>query len=113
MNLTKIIISVFAVVFLAISAQAQSKKIQRAYVEINEQGYSRASIKLKRGIPARIVFLRKTDATCAKEVVIPAYGINRNLPLNEAIAVSFTPNKAGSFTFTCGMNMMRGKLIVQ
>ena len=27
--------------------------------------------------------------------------------------VEFTPQKAGEFTFTCGMNMLRGKLIVE
>ncbi len=27
--------------------------------------------------------------------------------------VEFTPDRAGEFTFTCGMNMIRGKLIVE
>jgi plastocyanin domain-containing protein len=88
-------------------------KVQRAKVEITEQGYKPASIKLRKGIPARVTFLRKTDATCAKEVVISAYGINRDLPLNKAVVVTFTPDKTGEFIFTCGMNMMRGKLIVK
>lgn len=100
--------------FSQTNAQAKNKpKLQTAKVVITEQGYSRTSIKLRRGVRTRITFLRQTDATCAKEVVISAYGIRRTLPLNTPITVSFTPARSGEFNFTCGMNMHRGKLIVQ
>ena len=108
-----------AVIVFAMSAlsHAQAKsaktKLQTARVVINEQGYSRTSINLRRGVPTRITFLRQTDETCATEIVIPDYGIRRTLPLNVAIAVSFTPKKSGEVGFTCGMNMHRGKLIVR
>jgi len=100
----------------SIAAQAQRKivspTVQRATVLINEQGYSRSSIKLRRGVPARLTFLRQTENTCATEIVIPAYGINRPLPMNQRVTVSFTPRRVGEFRFTCGMNMMNGKLVV-
>ena len=88
-------------------------KAQTAKVLINEQGYSRTSITLRRGVLTRITFLRQTDSTCATELVISEYGITRALPLNTPVVVSFTPKRSGEFGFTCGMNMMRGKLIVQ
>lgn len=88
-------------------------RIQTVRVLINEQGYSPGSFKLKKGVPAKVTFLRQTDKTCATEIVFPAYGINMPLPLNQPVVVSFTPAKAGEFGFTCGMNMMRGKLFVQ
>jgi len=56
--------------------------------------------------------VRKTDETCAKEVVIKDYSINRKLPLNEPVTVEFTPRK-GEFAFACGMDMIKGKLIVE
>lgn len=89
------------------------RKVQRATVEITKQGYQPVSITLRRGILARITFVRKTEATCAKEVVFPEYGIKRELPLDTPVVISFTPNKKGEFTFSCGMDMMRGKLIVR
>ena len=98
------------------SANAQSHKrpqLQTARVLITDQGYSRTSITLRRGVRTKITFLRQTDATCATEVVISAYGIRRTLPLNTSVAITFTPARSGEFTFTCGMNMMRGKLVVQ
>jgi plastocyanin domain-containing protein len=64
-------------------------------------------------VPAKVTFLRTVENTCATEVVFADYGINRSLPLNQPVVISFTPSKAGEFAFTCGMNMHRGKLIVR
>jgi plastocyanin len=85
---------------------------QTATIEINDKGFEPSSLKLKAGAPAKVTFVRKTDATCAKEVVIKEYNINRNLPLNEPVTVEFTPRK-GEFTFACGIDMIKGKLIVE
>lgn len=73
-------LSVCALLFFATAwqTQAQTKrkivkpKVQTATVVINQNGYQPSSLRLKRGIPARVTFLRKTEATCAKEVVISA-----------------------------------------
>ncbi|CAN5635276.1 cupredoxin domain-containing protein [soil metagenome] len=92
--------------------KAAKPKPQYAKVLISEKGYEPGTLKLKRGVPAKVTFLRTTENTCGTEIVIPAYGINKPLPLNEKVVVSFTPKKAGEFKFTCGMNMMRGKLVV-
>lgn len=87
----------------SIAAQTRTKtrkpKVQTARVTITEYGYSRPSIVLGRGVLTRITFLRQTDSTCAKEVAIPEYGINRVLPLNTTVAVTFTPKRSGEFCF--------------
>ncbi len=117
---TQILLLIVAALFASGSAlyattlkRQPGKRVQTARILIREDGYSRNSLSLRKGVPARITFLRQTDATCATEIVIPAYGINRNLPLGRAVVVTFTPKRSGEFTFTCGMNMMRGKLIVR
>ena len=93
---------------------AQSERVaQSATVKLTKEGYQPASLKLERDVPARLTFVRQTDESCGKELVIPEYGIRRSLPLNESVTVEFTPRKAGEFAFTCGMNMLRGKIIVQ
>ncbi|SRR6266542_1822222 len=85
---------------------------QTATVEVTGNGFEPSSLKLKAGVPAKVTFVRKTDETCAKEVVIKEYKIDRKLPLNEPVTVGFTPRK-GEFTFACGMGMLRGNLIVE
>src|SRR5215468_322136 len=85
---------------------------QTATIEVNGEGFQPSTLKLKAAVPAKVTFVRKTDETCAKEVVIKEYNIDRKLPLNEPVTVEFTPRK-GEFIFACGMDMLKGKLIVE
>lgn len=88
-------------------------KVQTAKVVIRGADFLPGTFTLKRGILARITFQRMSEDTCGTEIVIPDYGINRPLPLYENVVVSFTPKKAGEIGFSCGMNMMRGKIVVR
>ncbi len=76
-------------------------------------GYSPNRIALKAGVPVRLKFRREEKSSCSEQVVLSDFGIVRDLPAFETTAVEFTPDKPGEFEFTCAMNMMRGKLIVQ
>lgn len=85
---------------------------QVATVEITNAGYRPGSILLKPGVPARVTFIRKTDATCGTEILLPDYKIRKPLPLNKPVTVEFTPRN-GEFAFTCPMNMLKGKVIAK
>jgi plastocyanin domain-containing protein len=37
----------------------------------------------------------------------------RALPLNEPVTIEFTPEEAGEVAFACGMNMLKGVVVVQ
>ena len=94
-------------------AKGSAAKVQSASVALTERGYEPASLRLRRGVPARVTFTRKVSATCATEVMLQEYGIKRALPLDEPVVVEFTPKKSGEFTFSCGMGMLRGTIIVK
>lgn len=74
--------------------------------------YEPARVRVKRGVPVRLVFDRQETSGCSEEVVIPEFGIRRFLPAFKKTTVELTPERAGSYDFTCGMGMLRGKLIV-
>lgn len=76
-------------------------------------GYSPSVITLKAGRPVRLRFDRKDTGSCTEEVVLADFGIRRFLPSGTTTAVEFTPRQPGSFEFSCGMGMVRGKLQVQ
>ena len=81
---------------------------------INVAGdFSPATITVQKGKPVRLHFRRGNERTCATEVVFPDLNIRRPLPANKTTTVELTPQKAGTLAFACGMNMMRGKLVVQ
>ena len=86
--------------------------IQTANVRVGDAAFEPAMITLRRGVPARLTFTRVSDKTCATEVVFPDYGIKQALPLNQGVAIEFTPQKAGEVAFACGMGMLKGMLMV-
>lgn len=86
---------------------------QEAKVLVTEKGYEPAKLTVRAGQPARITFVRTTDKTCGTEVVCPSLSIRRPLPLNEAVVIEFTAKESGEIGFVCGMNMLRGTVVVQ
>ena len=83
-------------------------------VEISVRGgYDPGVVRLKRGVPARLVFDRQEDSSCSEEIVLPAFGIRKFLPAFQKTAVELTPTKLGTFDITCGMSMLHGKLLVE
>lgn len=75
-------------------------------------GYEPAHVRVTRGAPVRLVFDRQETSGCSEEVVLPDFGIRRFLPAHRKTAVEFTPDRAGSYDFTCGMSMLRGRITV-
>jgi membrane fusion protein, heavy metal efflux system len=80
-------------------------------VRITAAGFEPNTIAVKPGVPLRLTFVRTTDDTCAKDVVLVDYGIRRELPLNTPVTVEFTPRKG--FVFQCGMKMLSGTLTIR
>jgi membrane fusion protein, heavy metal efflux system len=97
----------------SLQTQNSPDQAQSVTVTLSDKGYQPESFRLKRGVPARVTFVRKVEATCGVEIVLADYNIKRELPLNQPVVVEFTPAKTGEFKFACGMNMLRGKIIVQ
>jgi membrane fusion protein, copper/silver efflux system len=114
----KISLGIFCALTLMFGASADAKSLskpkhQTAQIKITERGYEPTRLRLRRGIPAKVEFPRTAEYTYATAIVLPDFNIRRELPLNQPVVINFTPSKRGTFTFTCGMNMMRGHLIVQ
>jgi plastocyanin domain-containing protein len=88
--------------------------VQVADIEAGQMGYQPGSLDLTAGVPARLVFTRTVDSSCSSQIQIPAFGVPvTDLPINEPVAVSFTPTESGTFEFVCGMDMQRGSLVVR
>ena len=68
---------------------------------------------LRVGTPVRVQFYRDETADCSERVVFEDFGIDVALPAFQTTAVEFTPQEAGEFRFRCGMNMLKGLLVVE
>ncbi len=96
----------------ATAAQFTESGVQEIKVTV-KGGYSPDVIVVKENVPVRLDFYRDETASCSEQIIFGDFGIARDLPAFKTTPIEFTPDKAGEFTFTCGMNMMRGKLIVE
>ncbi len=96
----------------AVRVEAGAAGVQEVKVTV-KGGYSPDTIVVRKGQPVRLDFYRDETSSCSEQVVIPDFGIARDLPAFRTTSVDFVPEKAGQFDFTCGMRMMRGKLIVE
>lgn len=76
-------------------------------------GYQPAHVRVKQGAPVRLVFDRQETSGCSEEVVFPDFGIRKFLPAHRQTAIEIAPDHAGSYEFTCGMSMLRGRLTVE
>lgn len=95
----------------AVAASTTESGVQEIKVTV-KGGYSPDVIVVRQGKPVRLEFYRDETASCSEQVIFGDFGIAKNLPAFKSTAVELNPDKPGEFTFTCGMNMMRGKLIV-
>lgn len=88
---------------------AQPKRIE---IEVTAEGFSPSRVEVEPGKPVRLVFTRRSDKTCATEVAVPSLKIKKALPLNEPVPIDITPEKE-DVSFSCGMNMLKGTLVVK
>lgn len=108
-----VLASLLLLAVVVVAHSQKSKPFQTFTVKITKKGFEPKALSLQRDVPARITFIRQTTETCGTEVVFPDYKISKTLPLNKPVKVEFTPTKEGELKFTCGMDMLRGKVIVQ
>ena len=76
-------------------------------------GYDPGVVRLKRGVPARLVFNRQETSPCSEEIVFPAFGIRKFLPPDRPTAIDVTPPAPGRYEFTCGMSMLHGAVVAE
>src|SRR6266498_1670722 len=76
-------------------------------------GYSPNLIRVKEGVPLRLVFDRQENSDCSSRVVFPDFGVSKSLAAFGRTTVELMPARTGEFGFACGMNMLHGTLVVE
>lgn len=96
---------------LACSGAAQAPLGNNVTMTVTDKGFEPADVRVRKGEPVTLTITRKSDATCATEIVIDEHGVNTPLPLNQAVTVRFTPKKSGELKYGCAMQKMIGGVI--
>ena len=91
---------------------AEVNGVQKVEIVV-DGGYKPEVVQLKAGVPAEVTFLRKSSSSCFDEVLLPDFGQQAKLPVNQPYTFNLHPDKPGSFTYSCGMHMFFGKIEVK
>ena len=87
--------------------------VQQTKVIVDGKGFTPSQVKVEKGKPASLVFVRTTDGTCAKEVVFPELKLEKELPLNTPVKIEVPTTEARTLTFQCGMAMYKSSVLIQ
>lgn len=93
-------------------ATATNEGVQHVSIHV-KGGYDPDVIVVKAGKPVQLDFYRDETADCSEQLLLPAFKKNELLAPFQTTTVKFTPEQKGEYDFTCGMGMLRGKIIVQ
>jgi plastocyanin domain-containing protein len=95
-------------------AAAAPASVPAGFLELSVtgDGFVPDKLQVKKGQKVKLLVTRKTDRTCATEIVIPDAGVSQKLPLNQTVLVEFTPKKAGTLKYACAMGHVAGLLVV-
>ena len=102
--------------FLVSKTKAQTAQAANGVQSVDvtvDGGYSPDQIVVQAGQPVQLNFFRKDPSSCLEQIILPDFNKTIDLPLNQTATVEVMPEKAGDYTFHCGMNMFRGTLTVK
>jgi plastocyanin domain-containing protein len=76
-------------------------------------GYHPNRVVVRAGEKVRLEFVRHETSSCSREVVFPALDLRRELPAHQSVFVDLPALAVGEYEFRCGMNMIRGTIVVE
>ncbi len=94
-------------------ARAQEAPQVREIEIVVRGGYSPSRIVVREGERVRLRFVRHEYSSCTREVVFPWLDLRRELPPHQPVVVELPAMRAGEYEFRCGMNMVRGTIVVE
>ena len=93
--------------------QSRSGQSAEVHVDVTERGFEPADVKVPAGKAVTLVMTRKTDQTCAKEVLFPSLNQRYPLPLNQAVRIDLPASQKGTLSYQCGEKMIGGQVVVE
>lgn len=84
--------------------------VQRISVDVSKGYFDPTTIQARAGIPLEISFGQGSG--CMAEVVFPDFGVKQDLTRGGAV-VKLPALTAGTYGFSCGMDMVFGELVVK
>ena len=96
-------ISIVVMIFAFSGFTKAEQSTQSIKVQVTEKGFEPSEIKVKSGSHVVLKVTRKTDSTCATQILLKEKKIKKELPLNQEVTVDVGVVSKGDIRFACGM----------
>ncbi len=91
---------------------AVNRGVQEVQLSVQGGNYLPNPIRVKVGVPVRLVADVANMPGCSKSVVMRDFGVSKTVQAGDNV-IEFTPTQSGTFSFSCSMGMYRGTVIVE
>ncbi|HEY2953937.1 MAG TPA: cupredoxin domain-containing protein [Candidatus Eisenbacteria bacterium] len=96
------------------TSQKSSTGPREYAIAVTDRGFEPARTVIPRGQAVTLVLTRKSDRTCATEILFPRLNQRHELPLDQPVRIEIA---AGAVTdtlgYACGMNMLSGTIVAE
>ncbi len=82
-------------------------------IVVSKDGFTPNEVNLSAEKGVKLAFLRVDSENCGDEIVFKDLNIRKKLPVGEVVTIEIPKDKKGEINFSCGMDMMKGKIVVQ
>ena len=95
---------------MSIFSKNQTKKVA---VNAENHGYKPNTVTFKQGKPAQLKFIPSDNMGCMNEVVSKDLNFDQKLDGKKEVTIDIPTDKPGTYTYACGMDMFRGKVVIK
>lgn len=85
---------------------------QRIAILAKAGRFEPAEVRLVQGVPSVLEFTRVVDSECMQSVLMPWMQEAVDLPINEPVEISVDTSMTGEFSYSCGMGMVFGDVVI-
>lgn len=82
-------------------------------ITVSKEGFTPNEIQITKGSFNKLAFVRLDTENCADEVVFKSLNIKKKLPVGEVVLVDLPKDFSGEINYACGMDMFKGKIVVE
>ncbi|HEX6159023.1 MAG TPA: cupredoxin domain-containing protein [Thermoanaerobaculia bacterium] len=110
-RLTVALVSLALFVTPLLAEKKAAAAVKTVNVKVSGGTYTPEVVKVKKGEKVRLAFTRDEKPTCGDTISIPALKIAEKIEVGKTTNIDITPKT--DLIFSCGMDMMKGRIVVE
>jgi plastocyanin domain-containing protein len=82
-------------------------------IQVTDAGFEPKVIEVNKGEPVTLVVTRRSDHTCATEMIFAGNDSTYDLPYEKTVRIQLAPMTGDTLRYACGMDMYRGMIVAK